>query len=197
MQQTQPSRTARVLLALAGLYLVGSAVFLLWQASLHVGDYGAALMRSLQQSASGAVMTGTLVGSGPVVHVRDGDTVEVVLQGATVPVRLIGVDTPESVKPNTPVQCYAREASAFTKQFEGDQVTLYEDPTQDGYDKYSRLLAYVILPDGRQLNALLVEQGFGREYTYQKPYLYQSEFRTLQQQAKATGRGLWSACPQQ
>lgn len=181
----------RIFLALAGIYLLCAGTFLLWRGGEWAGGLGASLIQAMPEPT---VMTGVLVGEGVITHVRDGDTVEVRLAGSDVPVRLIGVDTPETVKPRTAVQCYGPEASAFTKGFAGATVRLYEDPSQDAYDTYGRMLAYVELADGRQLNSLLVEGGYAREYTYQRPYLYQQEFRQLERQAKDAPRGLWAAC---
>lgn len=142
------------------------------------------------------VLTGALmVATGTVMHVRDGDTVEVRLDGADVPIRLIGVDTPESVHPNKLVECFGPESSRFTKRFLGQDVLLWRDPTQDAYDTYGRMLAYVGLPDGRILNGLLIETGNGKEYTYQRrQYLEQERYLELEREAKATLVGLWGGC---
>ncbi len=95
-----------------------------------------------------------------VTRVVDGDTIEVRLGGQLEKVRLIGVDTPESVKPGTPVQCYAKAASAETERLlEGRQVSLKFDAERR--DRYGRLLAYVYR-DGLFVNAALVERGYAR-----------------------------------
>ncbi len=139
-------------------------------------------------------------GIGPVdvVHVVDGDTIVVNIDNRDVTVRLYGIDTPETVKPNTPVACYGTEASDHTKQLlTGRRVTLKPDPTQDRVDKYGRTLAYVWRDDGLFVNLDLVENAFAREYTYKNPYQYQSQFRSLEATAKANHAGLWNplACP--
>lgn len=193
--QQQPPQKGRIFLWLIAVYLVGVAGLLVWQGSHWTGTLGASVLDMLQ-SVDATTGSGTLTGDGIITHVRDGDTIEVSLKGANMPVRLIGVDTPETVKPRTPVQCYGPEASAFTKTFAGQHVTLEQDPTQDAYDVYGRMLAYVYLDDGRELNTLLVQQGFAREYTYQKPYLHQAAYRQLQAEAKKEGLGLWAACTQ-
>ncbi len=128
-----------------------------------------------------------------VVHVSDGDTLDVDIPDGSHPhtrIRLWGVDTPESVKPNTPVQHFGREASDFTKKTTMDQVVRVELNPVRTRDKYDRLLAYVYLPDGRMLNRVLVEEGYG----YADPrfdHKYKSEFHRLQTQAKSARLGLW------
>jgi len=79
---------------------------------------------------------------GTVVHVVDGDTLDVDLAGTVERVRLIGIDTPETVKPNTPVECFGRDASAYAKYLlDGQAVYIEDDPSQDSRDRYGRLLA--------------------------------------------------------
>jgi micrococcal nuclease len=133
-----------------------------------------------------------------VTHVIDGDTIQVQINGITETVRLIGVDTPETVDPRKPVQCYGPEASAETKRLlEGKQVTLEADPSQGDRDKYGRLLRYVywFTDDGYLLvNDALIYYGFGREYTYDQPYEYQKLFKASQESAQANKRGLWAMC---
>jgi endonuclease YncB( thermonuclease family) len=128
-----------------------------------------------------------------VVRVVDGDTIDVDMPDGKYPhtrIRLWGVDTPETVKPDTPVHHFGPEASRFTKQAcYGKQVTLRLE-RRDLRDKYGRLLAYVILPDGRMLNRILIEEGCG----YADPrfeHTHQREFRKAQDAARAAGRGLW------
>lgn len=129
-----------------------------------------------------------------VTEVYDGDTFAVSMNGTTEKIRLIGVDTPETHKPNTPVQCFGPEASDFTKKILASaDVRLEADPTGDNRDRYNRLLRYAYLPDGRLLQALLIEDGYGFAYlsfTFTK----KTEFADLQEQAKASNRGLWAAC---
>lgn len=124
----------------------------------------------------------------------DGDTISVNMNGRSEKVRLIGVDTPETHKPNTPVQCYGPAASAFTKNTIGSQkVRLQADPLSSNRDKYNRLLRYVYLPDGNNLNALIIATGNGFYYPY-FPFEKAEEFSKLQETAKATGKGLWGNC---
>lgn len=129
-----------------------------------------------------------------VVSVTDGDTIHISMNGTIETVRLLGVDTPETVDPRKPVQCYGPEASQQTKALlTGKQVTLEADPSQDDRDKYGRLLRYVYL-GSQNVSLLLITEGYGREYTYDKPYKYQKEFRAAESNAKTNRRGLWGAC---
>ena len=125
-----------------------------------------------------------------VERVVDGDTIIVHDVGR---VRLIGVDTPESVDPRRPVEFFGREASAFTKRLlEGQRVRLEHD--WERTDRYGRKLAYVYLPDGTFANAEIVRQGYGHAYT-RFPFKYLDRFRQLEREARQAGRGLWGAMP--
>lgn len=122
-----------------------------------------------------------------VVRVIDGDTLE--LDGGE-RVRLIGVDTPESVDPRRPVEYFGKEASAFTRRLaEGKRARLAYD--QEGSDRYGRTLAYVYLEDGTFLNAEIIRQGYGHAYT-RFPFRYADEFRAYEREARENNRGLWA-----
>lgn len=128
-----------------------------------------------------------------VTKVVDGDTIEVSIDGVNEKIRLIGVDTPETVDPRKPVQCLGKEASNYSKSvLEGKSVKLEADETQENRDRYKRLLRYAILDDGTNFNELLIEKGFAHEYTYDTPYKYQSEFKSAEEQARLNSIGLWS-----
>ena len=128
-----------------------------------------------------------------VAKVIDGDTIDVLMDGKKVRVRLIGLDTPEIVDPRKPVQCFAREASDKAKQIlSGQSVRLETDESQDTYDKYGRLLAYVYLSDGTNFNEYMIAEGYGHEYTYRLPYKYQSEFKAAEKEAREAKKGLWA-----
>ena len=129
----------------------------------------------------------------PVVKVVDGDTIAVLMNGKSVTIRLIGLDTPEVVDPRKPVQCFGQEASNEAKKLlAGKGVWLEQDPTQDTYDKYGRLLAYVFFPDGTNFEELMISGGYGHEYTYQIPYKYQKEFKAAENNAREEKKGLWA-----
>lgn len=128
-----------------------------------------------------------------VTEVVDGDTIDVIGPDGEARVRLIGINTPETVDPRRPVQCFGKEASAYAKELlAGQEVRLEADPSQDDRDRYGRLLRFVFLADGRFANLLLVSEGYAYEYTYGRAYRYQKEFREAQRQAQEAGRGLWS-----
>ncbi len=133
-------------------------------------------------------------GNYKVSSIVDGDTIRVALDGnRTEAVRLIGIDTPELHDPRKSVQCYATEATDYVRSIlQNKTVTLVSDPSQQDRDKYSRLLRYVFLPDGSNLNKQIVAEGYGYEYTYNTPYKYQAEFRQAQSSARTAQRGLWS-----
>ena len=104
--------------------------------------------------------------------------------------------TPESVKPNTPVQCFAKEASKFLESLlpRGSPVRLVGDAEQQ--DQYGRTLAYVYrLPDGLFINAELVRQGYAHVLTIAPNVAHTDEFVDLARDARNTNRGLWAACP--
>lgn len=127
-----------------------------------------------------------------VIRAIDGDTIAVSIGGRTEDVRYIGVDTPESVKPGTPVECYALDASHFNEHLvEGHAVRLDFDAEQR--DVYGRLLAYVHLGD-TFVNAELVQRGFATTLTIPPNDRYAGLLGRLEDQAAAAGRGLWSAC---
>ena len=109
-------------------------------------------------------------------------------------VRYIGVDTPESVKPGTPVQCFAKRASALNARLvEGEQVRLVLDAEER--DRYGRVLAYVYRArDGLFVNATLVRRGYAVALTIPPNVAHAGEFRRLAATARRQGRGLWSSC---
>ena len=129
-----------------------------------------------------------------VQKVVDGDTIEILKHGRTEKVRLIGVDTPETLDPRKPVQCFGKEASNNTKHIlEGQVVRIETDPLVGERDKYNRILAYVWLGNDELINLELVSGGFAHEYTYRsQSYKYQSEFKLAEKTAQANNLGFWS-----
>lgn len=125
-----------------------------------------------------------------VERVIDGDTVTVTGIGT---VRLIGVDTPETVDPRKPVQRLGQEASTFLRTLVHNKVVRLEYDLQR-VDKYSRTLAYLYLPDGTFVNAEIVKQGYGHAYTA-FPFRHMEEFRGHERAARAGNRGLWATAP--
>jgi len=129
-------------------------------------------------------------GSYLVTRVIDGDTIEI--EGGK-KVRYIGIDTPETVDPRKPVQCFGVEASNRNKQLvEGKKVRLEKDVSE--IDKYGRLLRYVYV-DGVFVNLVLVQEGFAYSYTYPPDIKYQNQFTEAQRLAREQKKGLWGSCP--
>jgi len=129
-------------------------------------------------------------------HYIDGDTIAVRMNGVVESVRFIGIDTPETHKPNTPVQCCGPAAAAHTKNVisaAGGQVRLAADPLSTNRDRYNRLLRYVYLPDGTLVNELNIREGYAFYYPY-FPFTKSAEFAAAQKQAQVQARGLWAAC---
>ena len=140
----------------------------------------------------GLTMPAEAQGPFAVTRVVDGDTVRVLINGQETPVRLIGIDTPETVAPNRPVECAGPEASVYAEQLmAGDRVYLELDPTQGTYDRYNRALAYVWLEDDVMVNLALLQTGLAEEYTYDGQYTYQQLFQQVEEQAQDDLLGLW------
>jgi len=138
----------------------------------------------------------TAGGSGQVRRVVDGDTLVVALARGTERVRLLGIDTPESVKPNTPVQCFAKEASARLHSLLPDRTPVRLVPDTEKRDRYGRLLAYVYRDsDGLFVNLDLVRGGYARVLTFRPNVIHAAEFEQAAQQARQSSRGLWESCP--
>jgi micrococcal nuclease len=138
---------------------------------------------------------------GRVVRVVDGDTIKVRVAGRRETVRLIGIDTPESVRPATPVECGAKAAArslrrlALTPDGRGRGVRLVLDPTQDVRDRYGRLLAYVEVAGGRDLGHAQVTEGWARVYVYGGvPFVRAGSYLAAQRDARRARAGAWKAC---
>ena len=126
-----------------------------------------------------------------VVRIIDGDTVELLMDVATVKVRLIGVDTPETVHPHKPVEYYGKEASTFTRNLLRGEQVFVEFGEGSRRDKYGRLLAYLYrATDSLFVNQEIIRQGYGHAYT-RYPFKYMQQFREYERLARESGRGLW------
>jgi micrococcal nuclease len=131
-----------------------------------------------------------------VLKVIDGDTIRVLINNKEDTVRLIGIDSPEVVDDEKPVQCFGKEASSKAKEILSSKtIVLESDPTQGNRDEYGRILRYVFLEDGTSFDKLMLSEGYAHEYTFKgNPYKYQSEFIQAEREAKGENKGLWKAC---
>lgn len=130
----------------------------------------------------------------PVESVTDGDTIRVTIDGESERVRIIGLDSPESRRPGTPIECMALEATRAAKRLlaQGAVAYLEPDPTQDTRDAFGRLLAHVFLADGRLFSEEMIRQGFAIHYVYDGvPSIYADRLAAAQEEAEAAARGLW------
>jgi micrococcal nuclease len=139
-----------------------------------------------------------------ITDVVDGDTIKVRADGGerqTYTVRLIGIDTPETKRPGVGIECGGPEASsqmlklAFTDGGRGRRVTLRTDPTQDTFDRYDRLLAYVATRAGVQLQTRMLSAGWATTYVYNgHPFQRVKRFRNAEKRARVAGRGVYGMC---
>ena len=128
-----------------------------------------------------------------VTKVTDGDTLHILINGIDEKVRLIGINTPETVDPRKSVECFGKEAAKRMEELAGGKIVYLEyDSTQSARDTYGRILAYVYLEDGEMINRKMIAEGYAYEYTYLTPYKYQKEFRELQTFARISHYGLWA-----
>lgn len=127
-----------------------------------------------------------------VTNVVDGDTIDVLIDGRELRVRYIGIDTPETVDPRRPVECFGREASERNRQLvAGRRISLERDVSET--DQFGRLLRYVWV-DRQMVNAALVEEGYATATVFPPDVKHAELFAALEAQAREGGRGLWSAC---
>jgi len=151
-----------------------------------------------------AIAVGAACSSGPsdgpgaatITHVVDGDTVELRIGGQEETARLLGVDTPETVDPDEPVGCFGPEASARTKALlpPGTRVRITRDV--EARDRYGRLLVYLVrAEDDLFVNEALLSGGYARVLAIAPNDAHRAELSRAAGQARAAGRGLWSACP--
>jgi micrococcal nuclease len=133
--------------------------------------------------------------NGTVVRVIDGDTVDIDFGGTKERVRLIGIDTPETKKPNTPIECFGPEASEYTHALlpEGTRVAVSRDA--EARDDYGRLLVYVYRSaDGLFVNLAIVAGGYARPLTIAPNDHFASRFVQAAHDAEAADTGLWGNC---
>ena len=139
--------------------------------------------------AAQTASSGTFKLHGTVMYVVDGDTVHVAAAGRDEKVRLIGIDTPEVG------QCDAAKATTLARRLaQGRPVTLVGDATQATRDKYGRLLAYVVLPGGRDLGYQELARGYARVYVYDRPFERLGAYRRAEQVGRTRSDSIWRGC---
>ena len=139
------------------------------------------------------VLSSVTSSSSAVLKVVDGDTLDVNIDGVKTKIRVIGINTPETVDPRKSVECFGKEASDKAKSIlTGQSVALKNDPTQSDADKYGRFLRYIALPDGSDYGLKMIKEGYAYEYTYDIPYQRQNEYKAAQKEAENDKVGLWA-----
>lgn len=162
---------------------IGSAILL----ALGLGAFAYSSWPHSADPGSGSEAAGTA----RVVRVVDGDTVILAGLGSS---RIVGVDTPETVKPDTPVQCFGPRASAFSKHVLGAAGQVTYEVALEPVDAYGRTLVYLWLPDGRFFNAMLIRRGLARPLPFPPNTRFAPLFQRLAERAARRGRGLWGRC---
>lgn len=155
-----------------------------------LGMWGCSQLASVSSSAPGVRSFGRIV------SVADGDTVTVRLDsGASRSVRLLAMDSPEkyATRYGVSLECGSLAASAFVERFEGSHVVLVTDPSQDGVDRYGRLLRYLELPGGADLGASEVARGLAMPYRYEHPARRYRHYRALGVRARRDRSGNWGS----
>lgn len=162
-------------------------------AEIGVGEVVEGAAKVVEVLAAPTAPTVPLVGR--VVRVVDGDTVVVRVANKDLTVRAIGVNAPESVKKNSPVECFGKEASSYMKALlpKGRIVSLTLDKQR--FDKYGRTLAYIALADGTDVQRQLLSQGYASTMKIAPNTSRAKEFEKLQRTAKAAKAGMWGVCP--
>lgn len=136
-----------------------------------------------------------LAANATLLYVTDGDTIGVEVDGTEERVRLIGIDTPETKKPNTPVQCFGPEATAFTESLLAKGTMLHLERDREARDAYGRLLAYVYRSgDGMFVNMEIIEQGYARPLSIAPNIAHADQFAAAARSAEAADVGLWARC---
>ena len=130
-----------------------------------------------------------------VEFVIDGDTVDVTVAGERERVRLIGIDTPESVSRNVPVQCFGKEASDALTGLLPPGTVLRIERDEEARDRYGRLLLYLYRSeDDLFVNEWMIQQGFADTLFFEPNTTFEGPFTRSRNDARAAGLGLWSAC---
>lgn len=164
----------------------------IWKSPLRIAPYSIAILIAIAFAISPLALASSFPPkSGIVTHVFDGDTLKVKSAGKSYKVRVLGIDTPETKGPYTRQEPFGPQASARTRILAlGKTVRLDYDSTKHK-DRFGRLLAYVTLPDGRDLGGLLISEGLAEAF-HSTSYGRKKIYHQLQEQARAARRGIWS-----
>ena len=137
----------------------------------------------------------TLPANATLIRVVDGDTIDATVRGNDERIRLIGIDTPETKKPNTPIQCYGPEASAYTTSLLPVGTALYVERDLVARDDYGRLLAYVYRADDALfVNFEIIRNGYARLLTIPPNVAHEDDFEEGNKLARTADLGLWKGC---
>ena len=153
----------------------------------------AACSKDSQKDA--AASTSALKANATIEYVVDGDTVDMIIDGVEERVRLIGIDTPETKKANTPIQCFGPEATAFTQSLLPEGTAVYLERDVEARDVYGRLLAYAYVAEtGSFVNLEIVRAGYAQPLTIPPNVAHSTEFVDAARTAEHDNVGLWAAC---
>jgi micrococcal nuclease len=156
---------------------------------------GACTTHAPSSASRAGASAGVLEQNATLVSVTDGDTITVTVDGTKEKVRLIGIDTPETKKPDTPVQCFGPEASAFTTSLLPKGTPLHLERDVEARDKYGRLLAYVYrTDDGVFVNLEIIARGYARLLTFPPNVAHVDDFVAAARAAQQANKGLWAGC---
>lgn len=134
--------------------------------------------------------------NGRIVKVIDGDTIDVLMNGRTERVRLIGIDTPETKKPNTPIECFGPEAADRTTDLLPIDTPVLVQRDIEARDPYGRLLGYVYRTSDRLfVNEDLIVNGYARPLSITPNTAFTTQFAGQSQLARTSRTGLWGECP--
>jgi micrococcal nuclease len=146
-------------------------------------------------SCAGRAADPVATSPGRVTRVVDGDTVDVEVAGARQRVRLIGIDTPETHRPGTPVECFGPEAAARLAELLPPGTEVAVEPDVEPHDRYQRTLGYLHRRhDGLFVNVAMVRDGFAADYAYPPNTRHADELAIVAGEARLASRGLWGAC---
>ena len=153
----------------------------------------AACSKDSQKDA--AHSTSALRANATIEYVVDGDTVDMIIDGVEERVRLIGIDTPETKKANTSIQCFGPEATAFTQSLLPEGTAVYLERDVEARDVYGRLLAYAYVAEtGSFVNLEIVRAGYAQPLTIPPNVAHSTEFVDAARTAEHDNVGLWAAC---